>query len=169
MRVEGTFAEAVLLETYLLSILNFDSAVASAASRMSVSAGNRPCIEMGSRRAHDEAAVSAARAAIIAGFTGTSNLEAGRRYSLHTLGTSAHAFTLLHDSEEEAFRAQLESLGRGTTLLVDTYDIEAAIRKAVELALNWVACGWTLATWLPRLPGCGSCLIRWVIRLPRLR
>lgn len=134
LRVEGTFAEAVLLETYLLSILNFDSAVASAASRMSVSAGNRPCIEMGSRRAHDEAAVSAARAAIIAGFTGTSNLEAGRRYSLHTLGTSAHAFTLLHDSEEEAFRAQLESLGRGTTLLVDTYDIEAAIRKAVELA-----------------------------------
>lgn len=134
LRVEGTFAEAVILETYLLSILNYDSAVASAASRMSSAAGNRPCLEMGSRRAHDEAAVSAARAAIIAGFTGTSNLEAGRRYGLNTIGTSAHAFTLLHDSEEEAFKAQLESLGKGTTLLVDTYDVEKAVRLAVELA-----------------------------------
>lgn len=134
LRIEGTFAEAVILETYLLSILNFDSAIASAASRMSSVAGNRPCLEMGSRRAHDEAAVSAARAAVIAGFTGTSNLEAGRRYGLNTIGTSAHAFTLLHDSEEEAFKAQLESLGKGTTLLIDTYDVENAVRLAVKLA-----------------------------------
>lgn len=134
LRVEGTFAESVLIETYLLSILNYDSAVASAASRMTSAAGNRPCIEMGSRRAHDEAAVAAARAAVIAGFAGTSNLEAGRRYGLKTMGTSAHAFTLLHDSEEDAFRAQLASLGLDTTLLVDTYDVERAVRRAVELA-----------------------------------
>ncbi len=134
LQVEASFAQACILETYLLSILNYDSAVASAASRMSLAAGRRPCLEMGSRRAQEMAAIAAARAAIIAGFTATSNLEAGRRYGLHTIGTSAHAFTLLHDSEEEAFRAQLKSLGVQTTLLVDTYDVEKAVRLAVKLA-----------------------------------
>ena len=134
LQVESTFAEACVLETFILSILNYDSAVASAASRMSLAAGNRPCLEMGSRRAHEEAAVAAARAAIICGFTGTSNLEAGRRYGLNTIGTSAHAFTLLHDTERDAFQAQLDSLGVDTTLLVDTYDVEKAVRLAVELA-----------------------------------
>lgn len=134
LQVEATFAEACILETFILSIFNYDSAVATAASRMSVAAGTRPCLEMGSRRAHEEAAVAAARAAVITGFAGTSNLEAGRRYGLHTIGTSAHSFTLLHDSEREAFEAQLESLGKGTTLLVDTYDVEKAVRLAVELA-----------------------------------
>lgn len=134
VQVEATFAEACVLETYLSSILNYDSAVASAASRMTAAAGHRPCIEMGSRRAHERAAVSAARAAAIAGFTATSNLEAGRRYGLHTLGTSAHAFTLLYDSEREAFEAQLQSLGARTTLLADTYDVENAVRLGVELA-----------------------------------
>lgn len=134
LQVESTFAEACVLETFILSILNYDSAVASAASRMSLAAGNRPCLEMGSRRAHEEAAVAAARAAIICGFTGTSNLDAGRRYGLNTIGTSAHAFTLVHDTEREAFQAQLDSLGVDTTLLVDTYDVEKAVRLAVELA-----------------------------------
>lgn len=134
LQVESTFAEACVLETFILSILNYDSAVASAASRMTVTAGTRPCLEMGSRRAHEEAAVAAARAAIICGFAGTSNLEAGRRYGLNTIGTSAHAFTLLHDNERDAFQAQLDSLGVDTTLLVDTYDVEKAVRLAVELA-----------------------------------
>jgi nicotinate phosphoribosyltransferase len=134
LQVESTFAEAVLLETYLLSVLNFDSAVASAASRMVASAEGRPCIEMGSRRAHEEAAVAAARAAVIAGFSSTSNLEAGRRYGLRTGGTAAHSFTLLHDSEREAFQAQVDTLGVGTTLLVDTYDVEQGVRTAVEVA-----------------------------------
>lgn len=134
LQVEGTFAEACVLETFILSIFNYDSAVATAASRMTQAAGERPCLEMGSRRAHEEAAVAAARAAAITGFAGTSNLEAGRRYGLKTIGTSAHAFTLLHDSEREAFEAQLASLGKGTTLLVDTYDVEKAVRLAVELA-----------------------------------
>src|SRR5690349_2344677 len=74
--VESTFAEAVLLETVLLSIYNHDSAIASAASRMTWAAGERPCIEMGSRRTHEWAAVAAARAAYVAGFTATSNLQA---------------------------------------------------------------------------------------------
>jgi nicotinate phosphoribosyltransferase len=132
--VEGTFAEAVLLETVVLSILNHDCAIASAASRMVHAAQGRPIIEMGSRRTHERAAVAAARAAYIAGFTTTSNLEAGRLYGVPTAGTSAHSFTLLHDSERHAFEAQLASLGDGTTLLVDTYDVERAVRTAVELA-----------------------------------
>ena len=132
--VESTFAEAVLLETLVLSVLNFDSAIAGAASRMTTAAAGRPVIEMGSRRTHEEAAVAAARAAYIAGFATTSNLAAGRRYGVPTRGTSAHAFTLVHDSERDAFRAQLDSLGQGTTLLVDTFDVEEAVRLAVELA-----------------------------------
>jgi nicotinate phosphoribosyltransferase len=132
--VDGTFAEAVLLETLLLSILNHDCAIASAASRMTVAAQGRPCLEMGSRRTHEEAAVAAARAAYVAGFIGTSNLEAGRRYGIPTIGTAAHAFTLLHDSEREAFQAQVAALGPGTTLLVDTYDVPTGVRTAVEIA-----------------------------------
>jgi nicotinate phosphoribosyltransferase len=132
--VEGTFAECVILETVFLSILNHDSAIASAAARMISAAGDRPCIEMGSRRTHEAAAVAAARSAYIAGFAATSNLEAGRTYGIPTTGTSAHSFTLLHDTEQEAFEAQVRALGAGTTLLVDTYDIPAAIRTAVDVA-----------------------------------
>src|SRR4051794_36261401 len=134
LTVRAPFAEGVLLETLVLSILNHDSAIASAAARMVGAACGRPCIEMGSRRTHEESAVAAARAAHLAGFASTSNLEAGRRYGGPTTGTSAHAFTLLHDEEEAAFRAQVAVLGTGTTLLVDTYDVDQGIRTAVEVA-----------------------------------
>lgn len=132
--VEGTFAEAVILETLALSILNHDSAIASAATRMVNAAGGRPCLEMGSRRAHEQAAVAAARAAVVAGFQGSSNLEAGRRYDIPTIGTAAHAFTLLNDDERTAFASQIDSLGVGTTLLVDTYDVTEAVKTAVDVA-----------------------------------
>ena len=132
--VEGSFAETVLLETLVLSILNHDSAVAAAGSRMTVAAQGRPCLEMGSRRTSEEAGVAAARAAYLTGFTGTSNLEAGRRYGIPTIGTAAHAFTLVHDDERSAFAAQVAALGTGTTLLVDTFDVEAGVRAAVEIA-----------------------------------
>jgi nicotinate phosphoribosyltransferase len=132
--VSGTFAEAVVLETLVLSILNHDCAIASAAARMVSAAAGRPIIEMGSRRTHEQAAVAAARAAYLAGFGSTSNLEAARRYGVPTAGTAAHAFTLLHDDERSAFAAQVASLGPGTTLLVDTYDITHGIDLAVEVA-----------------------------------
>lgn len=134
LTVRGTFAEAVLLETLALSILNHDSAIATAATRMVVAASDRPLIEMGGRRTHEEAAVASARAAYLAGFTATSNLQAGRRHGIPTTGTSAHAFTLLHDTEKAAFAGQLAALGVGTTMLVDTYDITAGIRTAIEVA-----------------------------------
>ncbi len=132
--VEGTFAEAVLLETVVLSILNHDCAVASAASRMVTAAAGRSLIEMGSRRTHEAAAVAAARAAYIAGFGSTSNLAARLMYGVPSSGTAAHAFTLVHDSEKDAFAAQVSALGSATTLLVDTYDVAAAVRSAVSVA-----------------------------------
>lgn len=134
LTVESTFAEATALETLLLSALNYDSAVASAASRMTIAAHGRPCNDMGARRTHERSAVSAARAAVIAGFYGTSDLEAAKRYDLPAIGTAAHAFTLVHDSEEQAFDAQIALMGTGTTLLVDTYDVPEGVSRAVEAA-----------------------------------
>jgi nicotinate phosphoribosyltransferase len=141
LSVTGTFAECVLLETLALSIFNHDTAIASAATRMVSAAAGRTLIEMGSRRTHEYAAVAAARAAYIAGFTGTSNLEANRRYGIPAMGTSAHAFTMLHvtsdgpdEWEQGAFRAQVDALGIGTTLLVDTYDVTAGVANAIAVA-----------------------------------
>ncbi len=151
LAVHGTFGECVVLETLALSILNHDTAIASAAARMASAAEGRILIEMGSRRTHEQAAVAAARAAYLAGFAGSSNLEARRRHGVPALGTSAHAFTLLHTSgpvgprdepfgrrasewEMAAFRAQVDSFGVGTTLLVDTYDITTGVANAVEVA-----------------------------------
>lgn len=134
LTIEGTFAEAVILETLALSVLNHDSAVATAAARMSIAAGDRPLSEMGSRRAGEASAVAAARASFIAGFDATSNLEAGRRWGIPTMGTAAHAWTLLHDTEEDAFRSQIDTFGVGTTLLIDTYDIEQGVDTAIRVA-----------------------------------
>jgi nicotinate phosphoribosyltransferase len=132
--VDATFAEGVILETLILSVLNYDSSVAGAASRMVSAAAGRPLAEMGSRRTGEWSAVAAARAAYIAGFGATSNLEAGRSWGIPTMGTAAHAFTLLHDSEEAAFRAQVDALGAQTTLLVDTFDVHRGVELAVSVA-----------------------------------
>ena len=134
LTVESTFAEAVVLETVLLSIFNHDSAVASASARMADAAGERDIIEGGSRRVHERAGVSAARAAKLGGASATSNLEAGRRYGIPTVGTIAHAFVLAYGSERDAFAAQHAALGHDTVYLVDTYDITQGIRNAVEVA-----------------------------------
>jgi putative nicotinate phosphoribosyltransferase len=139
--VTGTLGECILLETLILSVLNHDTAIASAAARMVVAAEGRPIIEMGSRRTHEQAAVATARAAYIAGFASTSNLAAGRRFGIPTVGTAAHAFTLAHESEEQAFRAQIATHGVGTTLLVDTYDIPTGIRTGVAVAREFGATG----------------------------
>src|SRR5690242_4159194 len=101
---------------------------------MASAAERRTLIEMGSRRSHEQAAVAAARAAYLAGFSATSNLAAGRRYGVPTTGTAAHAFTLVHDDEQTAFATQVAALGKQTTLLVDTYDISEGIRTAIAVA-----------------------------------
>ena len=134
LTVRSTFAEAIVLETVVLSILNHDAAIAAGAARMVTAAHGRPIIEMGSRRTHERAAVAAARAAYIAGFDSTSNLAAGRIHGIPTGGTAAHAFTLLHADEPTAFRAQIAQHGVATTLLVDTYDITQGIANAAAVA-----------------------------------
>lgn len=134
LTVEAPFIEALVLETLVLSIYNFDSAVAAAGSRMVMAAAGRPLIEGGSRRTHEEAAVASARAAWLAGFDVTSNLEASRRYRIPSAGTVAHAFTLAHADERTAFAAQVAAFGPATTFLVDTFDVERGIRRAVEAA-----------------------------------
>ncbi len=134
LTVRAPLAQAILLETLVLSVLNHDSAIAAAAARMHCAARGRTLIEMGSRRTHEEAAVHAARSAWLCGFAATSNLEAGRRYGVPTTGTAAHAFVLSYPSERAAFEAQVAGQGAGTTLLVDTYDVEQGIRTAVEVA-----------------------------------
>ncbi|MEM7325473.1 MAG: nicotinate phosphoribosyltransferase [Actinomycetota bacterium] len=134
LTVEAPFAEAVVLETVLLSIFNHDAAVASAVARMVDAADGRAVIEGGARRGHEIGSVDAARAAYLAGAAATSNLEAGRAYGIPTIGTIGHAFILAHNSEEQAFNAQHDLLGSDTTYLVDTYDIPAGIRAAVAVA-----------------------------------
>jgi len=134
LTVKATLGEAVILETLLLSIFNYDSAVASAASHLTLQTGKKHVMEFGSRRTSEQAAVNAARAAYIAGFDATSNLEAGRKYNIPTFGTSAHVFTLAFEDEKAAFRAQVNSLGTDTTLLVDTYDISEGVNNAIEVA-----------------------------------
>lgn len=134
VQVEGTFAQCTLLETVILSVLNYDCAIASAASRITSAAGSRPCADMGGRRAHESAAIAASRSAVVGGFVSTANLAAAQRYGIPCIGTAAHAFTLVHDSEREAFESQVAALGVNTTLLTDTYNVEEAIRTAVEVA-----------------------------------
>ncbi len=134
LTVESTLGEATVLETLLLSIFNYDSAVGSAASHISLVAGGTPLMEFGSRRTSEQSAVFAARMAYICGFSSTSNLEAGRRFGVPVFGTSAHAFTLAFRDERKAFEAQVKSFGVGTTVLVDTYDIEQGVVNAVEVA-----------------------------------
>ena len=132
LTIEGAFAECVVLETVVLSILNHDCAVASAAARVRDAADGRMLVEGGSRRTDPDAAVAAARAAHIGGFDTTSNLEAGRRYGIPTGGTTAHAFVLAHADEQTSFAAQRDALGVESTYLVDTFDVLDGIRRAVD-------------------------------------
>ena len=133
LTVVAAFGEALLIETVLLSILNHDSAVASAGARMVGVAQGRRMLEFGSRRTHEGAAVAAARASALVGFDATSNLEAGRRYGIPTSGTTGHAFVLVHDDERAAFVSQIATAGTATTLLVDTFNTERGIATALDV------------------------------------
>ena len=138
VRVEGTLAEAQLVETLLLSVINHDTRVASKCARIARAARGRECFEFGSRRTHESAAVDAARAAYVAGFSGTSNEEAARRYGIPVTGTMAHAFVLAHaadhgeEGEAAAFRNFSETFPGPSTCLVDTFDTLRGVERAIE-------------------------------------
>lgn len=134
LRVTAPIAEAQLVETGLLSILHFQTLIASKASRITTAAAGRPVVEFGSRRAHGmEAGVLAARAAFVGGCQGTSNTFAGRRFGVPVYGTQAHSWIMAHEDEAEAFSDFLDVFPEDSTLLVDTYDVHAAIEKIITL------------------------------------
>ena len=134
LRVTAPIAEAQLVETSLLSILHFQTLVASKAARVSEAAAGRPAVEYGSRRAHGvQAGVLAARAAYIGGCDGTSNTYAGRHFGMPVYGTQAHSWVMAFADEAEAFRKFLEVFPEHATLVVDTYDVRAAIEKILAL------------------------------------
>ncbi len=133
LRVEAPIAEAQLLETYLLAAIHFQTLVASKAARVVLAARGRQVVEFGSRRAHGiEAGVLAARAAWMAGASGTSNTYAARRYGIPAFGTQAHSWVMAHASEAEAFDRFLDVFPQAATLLVDTYDTRRGIDKILR-------------------------------------
>src|SRR5438105_2577745 len=134
LRVTAPIAEAQLVETSLLSIVHFQTLIASKAARVTTAAAGRPVVEFGSRRAHGvEAGVLAARAAFVGGCQGTSNTFAGRRFGIPVYGTQAHSWIMAHEDEAEAFRDFLDVFPEQSTLLVDTYDVRAAMEKIIAL------------------------------------
>lgn len=134
LRLTGPAIEAQIAETFLLAAINFETMIASKAARVAHAAGGRPVIEFGSRRAHGtEAGVLAARAAVIGGCQGTSNVAAGKQFDIPVYGTQAHSWIMAHGDEEEAFAKFLDIFPEQAVLLVDTYDVRAAIDKIIAI------------------------------------
>ncbi|HWN99860.1 MAG TPA: nicotinate phosphoribosyltransferase [Blastocatellia bacterium] len=130
LRVNGPIMEAQIVETFLLSTINFQTMIASKAARVVTAAQGRSVIEFGTRRAHGtEAGLLAARAAYIGGCIGTSNVEAGHLFGIPTFGTLAHSFIMSFDREDDAFRAFLKAFPKTATVLVDTYDTITAVKR----------------------------------------
>jgi nicotinate phosphoribosyltransferase len=134
LRVIAPIVEAQIVETFLLATINFQTMIASKSARITKAADGRPVIEFGTRRAHGiESGVLAARAAVIGGCQGTSNVAAGHLFQIPVYGTQAHSWIMAHDDEEEAFRRFLNIFPDHAVLLVDTYDVRAAVEKIISL------------------------------------
>jgi nicotinate phosphoribosyltransferase len=145
LRVTASLPQAQLIETRLINILHFQSLIASKAARMMLAAPGKQLVDFGLRRAHGaEAGLMAARASYLAGFAGTASVLAGKRYDIPIFGTMAHSFVQTYDDEAEAFVAFAQSRPENLTLLIDTYDTEAAARKVVTLAPQFAARGITV-------------------------
>jgi nicotinate phosphoribosyltransferase len=134
VRVTGTLPEVHIAETFILSVLNHDVKIASKAARIVLAARGRPVLEFGTRRTHHEAAVDAARAAYLAGFAATSNVEAGKRYGIPLKGTMSHMWVMTHNNEMEAFES-FKSAYRNPILLIDTYDTYKGAELAAKIPL----------------------------------
>ncbi len=134
VRVTGNLLEAQLVETFLLSTINTQTAVATKAARIVQASAQREAIELGSRRTSPEEAIASARAAYISGFEGTSNVEAGYRYDIPLVGTAAHSWTMSHNSEVEAFQNYVDAFPKQVELLVDTYETHTGTQRAIDVA-----------------------------------
>jgi nicotinate phosphoribosyltransferase len=146
VRVRGPIAHAQLVETALLTLINFETLIATKASRVVQAARGAPVIEFGLRRAQGiDGGLSASRAAYLGGCAGTSNVLAGKRYGIPVLGTHAHSWVMFHGDELAAFRAYAEAMPGNTTLLVDTYDSLDGVRHAITVGRELRARGHELA------------------------
>jgi len=135
LRVTAPIPQAQLVESRLINILHYQTLVASKAARCVLVAPDKLLVDFGLRRAHGaEAGMFAARASHLAGFSGTSNVLAGAEYGIPAYGTMAHSFVQAHASEEQAFERFARAQPENVTLLIDTYDTEAAAQKVVRLA-----------------------------------
>ena len=135
LRVVAPLPQAQLVETRLINLLQFQTLIASKAARIRHAADDRLLVDFGLRRAHGaEAGLLSARASYVAGFDGTSNVLAGMRWGIPLYGTMAHSYVQAHDSELVAFENFARSQLRGTTLLIDTWDTEAAAQALLPLA-----------------------------------
>jgi nicotinate phosphoribosyltransferase len=140
LRVTAPIIEAQFIETYILATMNFQTMIASKAARIVTAAKGRSIIEFGTRRAHgSEAGLLAARAAYLCGCVGTSNVEAGHLFGIPVFGTLAHSFIMSFDEEDEAFRAFLKVFPETATILVDTYDTLAAVRRLAAMKEEFAA------------------------------
>ncbi|WP_308637902.1 nicotinate phosphoribosyltransferase [Paenibacillus silvisoli] len=135
IRVEARVFEAQLIETAMLNFVNYQSLIATKASRIKQVAGSDVLLEFGTRRAQEaDAAIWGARASYIAGFHATSNMRAGMQFGIPSKGTHAHAWVQGHETEEEAFRKYAEVLPDQVTLLVDTYDtLRSGVPNAIRI------------------------------------
>jgi len=146
VRVTGPIAHAQIVETALLTMVNFETLIATKASRIVQAARGAPVIEFGLRRAQGvDGGVSASRAAYIGGCTGTSNVLAGKRFGIPVFGTHAHSWVMFYGDELEAFRAYADALPGNCTLLVDTYDTLDGVRRAITVGQELRARGHDLA------------------------
>ncbi|WP_131111852.1 nicotinate phosphoribosyltransferase [Sulfuricystis thermophila] len=145
LRVIAPLPEAQIVETRLINLLQFETLIASKAARVRLAAGDRQLVDFGLRRAHgEEAGMLSARASYLAGFDGTSNTLAGMRWNIPVFGTMAHSFVQAHATELAAFAAFARAHPQATTLLIDTYDTEAAAAALVPLAHELHAEGITI-------------------------
>ncbi len=137
LRVTAPIAEAQLMETVLLSTISFQTMVASKAARLVTAARGRQVVEMGARRAHGpQSSIYASRAAAIGGCHGTSNVIAGELFGIPTSGTQAHSWIMAHEDEAEAFRSFVEVFPGHAILLLDTYDVRAALQKILKMGIK---------------------------------
>ena len=134
IRVTGSVLEAQLLETYLLSVFNHAASIASKAARVMLAAAGKPVFEFGMRRVHPDASVTASRVAFMMGLEASSNVAAGQKDDLPLTGTMAHAFVMVHDHEEAAFRSFFKAYPKSPTFLVDTYDTLQGVQRAMAVA-----------------------------------
>src|SRR5690348_5835597 len=134
LRITAPIAEAQIMETALLATISFQTMIASKAARVAKAAAGRPIVEFGTRRAHGlESGVLAARAAYIGGCLGTSNVRAGQLFGIPTYGTQAHSWIMAHDKEEEAFAQFMDIFPNHSVLLLDTYDVRAALERVIAI------------------------------------